>query len=44
MGGAPVAQGGAAGNSITVEEKARYAKLFASSGPVNGLLDGEESA
>ncbi|KAK4049706.1 hypothetical protein OIV83_003981 [Microbotryomycetes sp. JL201] len=32
-----------AGNTVTPEEKARYAKLFANSGPVNGLLDGDKA-
>ncbi|ORY88628.1 hypothetical protein BCR35DRAFT_350864 [Leucosporidium creatinivorum] len=35
--------GSAAGVSITTEEKARYAKLFANSGPVAGLLDGDKA-
>lgn len=34
---------GTAGNSITPEEKAKYAKLFAAAQPVNGLLDGTSS-
>ncbi|KAM0787065.1 hypothetical protein ACM66B_006328 [Microbotryomycetes sp. NB124-2] len=32
-----------AGNTVTPEEKARYAKLFTNSGPVNGLLDGDKA-
>ncbi|KAK4056084.1 hypothetical protein OIO90_002815 [Microbotryomycetes sp. JL221] len=32
-----------AGNTVTPEEKAKYAKLFANSGPTNGLLDGDKA-